>query len=312
MQNSDWRYPTFRKYSNCLVLSALWWYGGHHMTHIMRIWWHWHVAMLSWRQDHILTENIWFVWSKTSYSGDERCYRCGTTNDDDYEQWRKGAGWFGSVQPFIRCTYLWQWLDARCIRISSTHPCWSVTNTKCTWPAYLLSFASLFSTCEQQIFKSLCRCKSYFSEPLNASPSYFFPLKTCQRARFPTKCTRGESDQDQIEGNWRVEVSNQMYTGVRRRPKRKEWKGWGGTAAAACPVAVWPSQSPTTSTIARSPGCIAPIVWQSSCCTAATVWLSSCNCMATVTLYNRAVRCGEWVEGEGGWPGLRPGSSPTP
>ena len=23
-------------------------------------------------QDHILTENIWFVWSKTSYSGDER------------------------------------------------------------------------------------------------------------------------------------------------------------------------------------------------------------------------------------------------
>ena len=31
-------------------------------------------------QDHILTENIWFVWSETSYSGDERrCYRCGTT-----------------------------------------------------------------------------------------------------------------------------------------------------------------------------------------------------------------------------------------
>ena len=32
-------------------------------------------------QDHILTENIRFVWSKTSYSGDEmRCYRCGTNN----------------------------------------------------------------------------------------------------------------------------------------------------------------------------------------------------------------------------------------
>ena len=30
-------------------------------------------------QDHILSENIWFVWSETSYSGDERrCYRCGT------------------------------------------------------------------------------------------------------------------------------------------------------------------------------------------------------------------------------------------
>ena len=32
-------------------------------------------------QDHILTENIWFVWSETSYSGDERrCYRCGTND----------------------------------------------------------------------------------------------------------------------------------------------------------------------------------------------------------------------------------------
>ena len=30
-------------------------------------------------QDHILTENIWFVCSETSYSGYERrCYRCGT------------------------------------------------------------------------------------------------------------------------------------------------------------------------------------------------------------------------------------------
>ena len=34
-------------------------------------------------QDHILTENIWFVWSETSYSGDERrCHRCGTNDDD--------------------------------------------------------------------------------------------------------------------------------------------------------------------------------------------------------------------------------------
>ena len=30
-------------------------------------------------QDHILTENIWFVWSRTSYRGDKgRCHRCGT------------------------------------------------------------------------------------------------------------------------------------------------------------------------------------------------------------------------------------------
>ena len=34
-------------------------------------------------QDHILPENIWFVWSETSYCGDEmRCYQCGTTNNE--------------------------------------------------------------------------------------------------------------------------------------------------------------------------------------------------------------------------------------
>ena len=33
-------------------------------------------------QDHILTENIWFVWSETSYSGDKRrCYNAGRTNE---------------------------------------------------------------------------------------------------------------------------------------------------------------------------------------------------------------------------------------
>ena len=38
-------------------------------------------------QDHILTENIWFVWSRTSYSGDKwRCYRCGTTNERTNKQ----------------------------------------------------------------------------------------------------------------------------------------------------------------------------------------------------------------------------------
>ena len=38
-------------------------------------------------QDHILIENIWFVWSKTSYSGDERrCYNAGqTTNERTFE-----------------------------------------------------------------------------------------------------------------------------------------------------------------------------------------------------------------------------------
>ena len=35
-------------------------------------------------QDHILTENIWFVWSETSYSADKmRCYNAGRTNEND-------------------------------------------------------------------------------------------------------------------------------------------------------------------------------------------------------------------------------------
>ena len=34
-------------------------------------------------QDHILTENVWVVWSKTSYSGDKKkCRYAGRTNDD--------------------------------------------------------------------------------------------------------------------------------------------------------------------------------------------------------------------------------------
>ena len=36
---------------------------------------------LTYCQDHILTENIWFVCSETSYSGDERrCHGCGIQN----------------------------------------------------------------------------------------------------------------------------------------------------------------------------------------------------------------------------------------
>ena len=51
-------------------------------------------------QGHILTENIWFVWSETSYSGDERrCYRCGTnerTNIEDRENQPMEAGYWVS------------------------------------------------------------------------------------------------------------------------------------------------------------------------------------------------------------------------
>ena len=52
-------------------------------------------------QDHNLTENIWFVWSRTSYSGDKRrCHRCGTYGHTDDKQTREDratqpmdAGW---------------------------------------------------------------------------------------------------------------------------------------------------------------------------------------------------------------------------
>ena len=48
-------------------------------------------------QDHILTENIWFVCSETSHSGDEKkCYRCGTNEQQQLKiellsQWKLEA-----------------------------------------------------------------------------------------------------------------------------------------------------------------------------------------------------------------------------
>ena len=42
-------------------------------------------------QDHTLTENIWFVWSRTSYSGDKwRCHRCGTDGRTTNKQGKIG------------------------------------------------------------------------------------------------------------------------------------------------------------------------------------------------------------------------------
>ena len=66
-------------------------------------------------QDHILTENIWFVWSRTSYSGDKwRCHRCGTdvrtdkrTREDRATQ-PMDAGWLSfakSIQIFWAQTF---------------------------------------------------------------------------------------------------------------------------------------------------------------------------------------------------------------
>ena len=61
-------------------------------------------------QDHILTVNIWFVWSKTSYSGDKRrCYNAGrtTTNkqttEDRATQPMKAGGWVSQFEKL--CFY---------------------------------------------------------------------------------------------------------------------------------------------------------------------------------------------------------------
>ena len=62
--------------------------------------------MLTRWQDHILTENIWFVWSETSYSGNERmCHGCGTnerTNSEDRATQPMEAG--GWVSQFLHGT----------------------------------------------------------------------------------------------------------------------------------------------------------------------------------------------------------------
>ena len=68
-------------------------------------------------QDHILTENIWFVWYKTSYCGDERrCHYAGQTNNEQLKiellsQWKLGAesrNFTHSPNPFFSSP-LWNW-----------------------------------------------------------------------------------------------------------------------------------------------------------------------------------------------------------
>ena len=91
---------SFQKYSICRVFCAVWYDDLH-----MMIWWSSYEDMMMMPpcRDHILTENIWFVWSETSYSGDRwRCYRCGTDDDDEQgkiellSQWTVG-GWVSQL-----------------------------------------------------------------------------------------------------------------------------------------------------------------------------------------------------------------------
>ena len=79
--------------------------------------------------DHILTENIWFVCSETSYSGDERrCYRCGTneqttTNSEDRAtQPMEAGGWVSQWRPrvVVQTWNLLSWLGV----LAATFLCW--------------------------------------------------------------------------------------------------------------------------------------------------------------------------------------------
>ena len=84
-------------------------------------------------QNHILTENIWFVWSETSYSGDERrCYRCGTTKRTvkiELLSQMEAGGWvsqFSGLKLWL-CKKKWQIWSMRvlCVKL-----CWNPFRVK--------------------------------------------------------------------------------------------------------------------------------------------------------------------------------------
>ena len=81
---------------------------------------------LTYCQDHILTENIWFLWSETSYCGDERrCHGCGTNNEqpnseDRATQPMEAGGWVSQYAFFrvwsvvANCFIMRFWGDIWC------------------------------------------------------------------------------------------------------------------------------------------------------------------------------------------------------
>ena len=89
-------------------------------------------------QDHILTENIWFVClcSETSYIGDERrCYRCGTTKrrqttEDRATQPMEAGGW---VSQKVKVTdQVSEWVSESVTR-SPIELFWTAKNAKVSW-----------------------------------------------------------------------------------------------------------------------------------------------------------------------------------
>ena len=86
-------------------------------------------------QDHILTKNIWFVWSETSYSGDKmRCHYVGrqTISEDRATQPMEAGGWVSQKHPavemltHIKIHNIWKfswlsWIRERSISSVGTH-----------------------------------------------------------------------------------------------------------------------------------------------------------------------------------------------
>ena len=121
-------------------------------------------------QDHILTENIWFVWSETSYSGDERrCYRCGTTKrrrqttEDRATQPMEAGGWvsqYGLLE-------IWRKKFQMCL-------------TRMVWPSEkgLIPFSWLVTldieseVCQEESLELSC---SFLPNILPISIEHFFP-----------------------------------------------------------------------------------------------------------------------------------------
>ena len=59
-------------------------------------------------QDHILTEKIWFVWSKTSYSGDKwRCHLCRTDDERTREDRAICIAVVANIHYFFVSTRTW-------------------------------------------------------------------------------------------------------------------------------------------------------------------------------------------------------------
>ena len=147
-------------------------------------------------QDHILTEYIWFVWSKTSYSGDRRrCYRCGTNertlkiellsqwkleaefrNKRSVDQEGRRQGWYWSMRSSLTGVQReggegQNKLLLLCPRRDFSKKCWNQTNTAHHSP---LCLPSSLNPC-QDPFETYLLHSPLNSTEIKLSSSFFTP-----------------------------------------------------------------------------------------------------------------------------------------